>query len=250
MLGGYSAVVTGATEGIGRGIALALGKAGAGVVVTGLDSAAAARVADEICTFGGQSVGAACDVTKRADLERAIDLARTRFGRLDALVHNANNTGAGSASVESLTDADWDACVSVGLRPIFLSARTALAALAESQGSMVVLTSQSGIDGSPTLPAYSAVKGAQRAMVKSLAREWGPLGVRVNALAPSAVTPALAAYLEREPHMRTHIVNRSPLRRTGDSELDIGAAIAFLVGPNARFVTGQTLVVNGGALMM
>ena len=96
----------------------------------------------------------------------------------------------------------------------------------------------------------AAVKGAQRALVKSLAREWGPLGVRVNAIAPSAMTPAQVAYLEREPHMRTHLIMRSPLRRMGDAENDIGRALTFLVSRNSGFITGQTLVVNGGALML
>jgi 3-oxoacyl-[acyl-carrier protein] reductase len=115
---------------------------------------------------------------------------------------------------------------------------------------MVLLTSPAGIDGTATLPVYSSVKGAQRALAKSLAREWGPLGVRVNAVSPSAVTPALAAYLEREPHMRPHMINRAALRRMGDPELDIGRAMNFLIGPGARFVSGQTLIVSGGAMML
>jgi NAD(P)-dependent dehydrogenase (short-subunit alcohol dehydrogenase family) len=250
MLDGYSVLVTGASEGIGRGIALAAGAAGAGVLVTALDARSASLVADEIRARGGKAASAGCDVTRRADVEATVGLARGAFGRLDALIHNANMTGARARSAEDIADEDWEPPLSVGLRPIFYSARAALPALIESQGCMIVLTSQSGIDGTAILPVYSAVKGAQRALVKSLAREWGPLGVRVNAIAPSAMTPAQEAYLIREPHMRAHLIARSPLRRMGDAESDIGRTVSFLIGRQSGFVTGHTLVVNGGALML
>ena len=250
MLSGYSVLITGASEGSGRGIALAAGAASANVVVSALDAQAAETVADEIRTRGGQAASIGCDVTQRADIEAAVTLARSTFGKLAAIVHNANLPGARARSAEDISDADWEPPLSVGLRPIFYSARAALPALIESQGCMIVLTSQSGIDGTAILPAYSAVKGAQRALVKSLAREWGPLGVRVNAVAPSAMTPAQAAYLERERHMRAHMIARSPLHRMGDAETDVGRAVTFLIGSQSRFVSGQTLVANGGALML
>jgi NAD(P)-dependent dehydrogenase (short-subunit alcohol dehydrogenase family) len=250
MLDGYSVLVTGASEGIGRGIALAAAAAGACVLVTALDAPAAGLVVDEIRARGGRAESAACDVTRRADIEAAVASARGAFGRLDSVVHNANLTGARARTVQDIEDADWQPSVSVGLRPIFISARAVLPALVETKGCMVVLTSQSGIDGTVNLPVYSAVKGAQRALVKSLAREWGPLGVRVNAVAPSAITPAQQAYLIREPHMRAHLIARSALRRMGDAESDIGRAVNFLIARESGFVTGQTLVVNGGALMM
>ena len=249
-LSGYGVLVTGASEGIGRGMALAAGKAGAGVVVSALDIHAAETVADEIRAAGGNAVAACCDVTRRSDLEAAVATALAAFGRLDAVIHNANDTGAGASSVQAITDSQWNPSFAVGLRPIFYSARAVLPALIDSGGSMIVMTSQSGIDGTATLPVYSAVKGAQRALAKSLAREWGPLGVRVNAIAPSAMTPAQVAYLEREPHMRTHLIMRSPLRRMGDAESDIGRALTFLVSRESGFITGHTLVVNGGALML
>jgi 3-oxoacyl-[acyl-carrier protein] reductase len=250
MLAGYSVLVTGASEGIGRGIALAAGAAGAWVVVSALGSQSPEEVAGEIRARGGRAVSTVCDVTQRADIEAAVGAALAAFGRLDAVIHNANDTGAGARTIEDIADGHWRPSVAVGLRPIFYTARAALPALIQSRGSVIVLTSQSGIDGTVTLPVYSAVKGAQRALVKSLAREWGPFGVRVNAVAPSAMTPAQAAYLEREPHMRSHLIMRSPLRRMGDAEQDIGRAIGFLISRDSGFVTGQTLVVNGGALML
>jgi 3-oxoacyl-[acyl-carrier protein] reductase len=250
MLTGYSVLITGAWEGLGRGLALATGAAGAGVVVSALDPELAEVVAGEIRSRGGRAIGVACDVRRRSDLAAAVAVAYAQFGRLDAFVHNANDPGSGARAVEAIGDADWEGPVAVGLRPIFFAAREVLPALIESRGSMVVMTSPAGIDGTFTLPVYSTVKGAQRALVKSLAREWGPRGVRVNAISPSAVTPALAAYLEREPHMRPRMVKRAALRRMGDAEVDIGRALNFLIGPGSGFVTGQTLIVSGGAMML
>lgn len=250
MLTGNSVLVTGAWEGLGRGIALAAGAAGAKVAVTALDESAAQAVANEIVARGGNAIGIGCDVRRRADLAEAVAAAVSAFGKLDGFVHNANAPGAGARSVEEICDADWEDPVAVGLRPIFYAAQLVLPELVKAQGSMVLLTSPAGIDGTATLPVYSTVKGAQRALTKSLAREWGPRGVRVNAVSPSAVTPALAAYLEREPHMRPHMLKRAALRRMGDSEQDIGRALNFLIAPGARFVTGQTLIVSGGAMML
>jgi NAD(P)-dependent dehydrogenase (short-subunit alcohol dehydrogenase family) len=250
MLAGYSVLITGAWEGLGRGLALAAGSAGAGVVVSALDRDRAEVVANEIRVRGGNAIGVACDVRQRSDIAAAVAVAVAEFGRLDAFVHNANDPGAGARAVDTINDADWDGPVSVGLRPIFFAARAVLPALVESHGTMIVMTSPAGIDGTAILPVYSMVKGAQRALVKSLAREWGPRGVRVNAISPSAVTPALAAYLEREPHMRPHMIKRAALRRMGDAEMDIGRALNFLIGPGSRFVSGQTLIVSGGAMML
>lgn len=250
MLAGYSILITGASEGLGRGIALAAASAGAAVAVTALDMAGAEAVAREIQGRGGRSIAVRCDVTRQADIVAATEATIAAFGRLDCFIHNANDSGAGAKAVEDVRDVHWTPSATVGLRPIFYVAKSVLPALRKAQGSLIVLTSPAGIDGTATLPVYSTVKGAQRALVKSLAREWGPLGVRVNALSPSAVTPALIAYLEREPHMRPHMVKRAALRRMGDPELDIGRALNFLIGPASRFVSGQTLIVSGGAMML
>jgi 3-oxoacyl-[acyl-carrier protein] reductase len=250
MLTGYSVLITGAWEGLGRGLALAVGSAGASVVVSAPEKHRTEIVADEIRARGGRAIGVACDVRQHSDIAAAVAVARAEFGRLDAFVHNANDPGVGARAVEAIDDGDWDGPVAVGLRPIFFAAQAVLPSLIETQGSMIVMTSPAGIDGTATLPVYSTVKGAQRALVKSLAREWGPQGVRVNAISPSAVTPALAAYLEREPHMRPHMIKRAALRRMGDAEMDIGRALNFLIGRGSGFVTGQTLIVSGGAMML
>jgi NAD(P)-dependent dehydrogenase (short-subunit alcohol dehydrogenase family) len=250
-LAGRIVLVTGAGQGIGRGMALAAGAAGASVVVTARRLEVAAEVVAEIEGRGGRAAPAVCDVTDPGQVEAAVALAVDRFGGLDAAVHNATSPRSSwSAPLEDVTDEVWDELVAVALRGAFHLATASAAALQARRGTLVLLVSTAAIEGSGPLPAYSAVKAAQRSMVKSLAREWGPQGVRVNALAPVAVTRAMADFFEREPEAAERLAERAALRRLGEPEADIGRALTFLVGPDSAFVTGQTLVVNGGAMLL
>lgn len=250
MLDGRAVLVTGAGRGIGRGIAHAAAARGARVLVTALAMAEAESVATEIRSRGGVAHGRACDVTQENAVSGAVDAALDSFGRLDAVVHSATAaTSAGFEAIDTIDEAAWEGQVAVALRGLFLLARHARAPLQRSQGSLLALTSRAAYHGAARQPSYAAVKGAQRGLVKALAREWGPIGIRVNALSPSAMTPALEQYLAENPSAREGLVDRAALRRFGDAEADIGAAACFLIGPDSGFVTGQTLVVDGGALM-
>ena len=250
-LEGLAVLVTGASQGVGRGIALAAAAAGASVTVTARKLGAAEAVAAEIKARGDAGLGFACDATSRADVEAAIAATVKRFGRLDCLIHNATSRYSSHPTpLDTVPDEDWDDQVAVGLRASFHCAQAALPALRQAKGSLILLTSNAGMEGSVTLPVYSTVKGAQRALVKALAREWGPDGVRVNAVAPVAMTPAMEEFFERQPPMRAHIAGRAPMGRIGDPETDIGHAVNFLIGSDSAFVTGQTLVVNGGAFLL
>jgi NAD(P)-dependent dehydrogenase (short-subunit alcohol dehydrogenase family) len=251
VLAGRTVLVTGAGQGVGRGLALAAAAAGGSVVVTARRAEAVDDVVAEIETRGGRVAGAVCDVTDQGSLDAAVGVAVDRFGGLDAAVHNATSPHSSrSAVLEDVTDEVWDDLVAVALRGAFHLARAAAGPLRERRGTLVLLTSTAAIEGSAPLPAYAAVKAAQRAMVKSLAREWGPSGVRVNALAPVAVTRAMADFFEREPEAAERLAERAALRRLGEPEADIGRALTFLLGPDSGFVTGQTLVVNGGAMLL
>jgi len=251
MLSGKTVMVTGASQGVGRGLALAAASAGASVVITARNLEAAEGVEAEIRAAGGQGMAYRCDVTDRGEVEAAVAATLRRFGRLDALVHNATSRFSGRpARLEAVTDEDWNDQVAVGLRAAFFCAQAALPALREAGGSFIVLVSNAGIEGSLPLPVYSAIKGAQRGLVKSLAREWGPDGVRVNAIAPVAMTPAMDKFFDAQPAMRGYIESGAALRRVGDPQVDVGPVLNFLIGPDSAFITGQTVLVNGGATMV
>jgi NAD(P)-dependent dehydrogenase (short-subunit alcohol dehydrogenase family) len=251
MLGGKVVLVTGASQGVGRGLALAAASAGAAVVVTARNLEAAEGVAEQIRANGGKAVACRCDVTARAEVEAAVSVALAEFGRLDALVHNATSRFTGKAiPLDKVTDENWDDQVAVGLRGTYHCAQASLAALTAAQGTFIILVSNVAHEGSLPLPVYTAVKGAQRGLVKALAREWGPQGVRVNAIAPVAMTPAMGTFFEARPEMRGYIESGAALRRVGEPEADIGPVLNFLIGPDSAFVTGQTLLVNGGATMI
>jgi NAD(P)-dependent dehydrogenase (short-subunit alcohol dehydrogenase family) len=248
-LAGRSVVVTGAGGGVGRGIALACAAEGAHVVVAARGDNAAETV-DLIQTRGGSAEWVRCDVTRRSDIEAAIEAAATSAGGLDALVHNATSRRSSEpVRVEDVSNELWEEHASVSLRAAYYCAVAALPHLEVRRGRFVLMTSPAGMEGSPMLPVYGIVKGALRGFAKSLAREWGAIGVTVNLVSPLAATPALQQAMIEDPALEGRLAARIPLGRIGDAEADIGPVVAFLLGDGARYITGQTVVVDGGRFM-
>ena len=246
-LDGHTVLVTGSGAGVGRGIAMALAADGAHVVVA---SRSNSGVADEIDARGHRATWARCDVTDPDQVADAVDVALAATGRLDALVHNA--TSNRSSRPHRLADVDrqlFDEHYSVSVGGARHCAAAAFPVLKARGGSFLVFTSPAGIEGSATLPLYATMKGALRGFAKSLAREWAPHSITVNVVSPLAYSPAMTAAIEADPAMEERLSRRVPLGRIGDPERDIGSAIAFLVGPSARYITGQTLGVDGGHFM-
>ncbi len=241
-------VVTGGSGGVGRGIALACGAAGWTVWIAARRSAEGLTVAGEVDERGGEGHFVTCEVGEPASVAVAVATVVATSGRLDAVVHNATSGRSPvPGPLEDLGTADLRDHVAVSVRGTYLLARASLEHLRATGGSLVVVTSEAGFEGKARLPAYAAVKAAQRGLVRALAREWGPLGVRVNAVAPLASTPAMAAALEADPAMEARVLGRSPLGRLGDAEADIGPVVRFLIGPDAGFVTGATVMADGGS---
>lgn len=245
-LHGLSVLVTGAGGGVGRGIALACAAAGAHVFVgtRGLNGEA---VAGEIIRRGDRATWVRCDVTDRASVSDAVSAAVTSTGRLDAVVHNATSSASSQPHELAMVDAQlWEDHVSVSLRGAYYCAQTSFEALSVRGGTFVVMTSAAGMKGSATLPLYSMVKGALRGFAKSLAREWASVGITVNVVSPIAYSTAMAAAIEADPLMGERLSRHIPLGRVGDPETDVGAAVAMLLCPDARYVTGQTIGIDGG----
>jgi 3-oxoacyl-[acyl-carrier protein] reductase len=145
-----------------------------------------------------------------------------------------------------VTEEVWDDHVLVSLRAAYLLARAAFPHLCDSKGRLVLMSSPAGMEGSTTLPAYSAMKGALRGFAKSLALEWGPHHVAVAAISPLSSSPALTRAYEKNPALEARLTDHIPVGRVGDPEHDIGPVVSFLLGTGADYVTGQTIVVDGG----
>ncbi len=247
-LEGRGVIVTGAGRGVGRGIALACAAAGADVVVAsprenGEETAAMIRAR------GGRAAWQRCDVTRGDDVVAAVQAATRRWG-LHALVHNATSRRSSEpARLEALDAGTWEDHAAVSLRGAFHCARAAFPALRQRGGRFIVMTSPAGMEGSTMLPAYGIVKAGLRGFAKSLAREWAPFGINVGVVSPLAETPALTAAAAKDPELRGRLARRVPLGRVGDPEADIGPAVVFLASDAARYITGQTLVVDGGRFM-
>jgi NAD(P)-dependent dehydrogenase (short-subunit alcohol dehydrogenase family) len=137
--------------------------------------------------------------------------------------------------------------LAVSVRGSWLLARTAFAPLRAARGVLVLLTSEAGFEGKAMRAPYAGVKAMQRGMARALAREWGPKGVRVNCIAPLAGTPAMERALEKDPGLEARMLDRVALRRLGDAAGDVGAAVRFLLSDDASYITGHTLMVDGGS---
>ncbi|QXC59543.1 SDR family oxidoreductase [Aquihabitans sp. G128] len=241
-------LVTGATGGVGRGIALACGEAGWTVWIAARREAEGTAVADEVTALGGQGRFVRCEAGEPASVQEAVATVVATDGALHGAVHNATSgLSPRPGSVADTTLADLRDHVAVSVRGTYLLARESLPHLEAVGGALLVLTSEAGFEGKARLPAYAAVKAAQRGLVRALAREWGPKGVRVNALAPLAATPAVDEAFRRDPAMSERVLGRSPMGRLGDAATEIGPVARFLLGPDAAFLTGSTLLADGGS---
>lgn len=248
-LDGRTAVVTGAGQGVGRGIAHALAAAGAAVVIAARRTETGERVAEEIRADGGTAVCIRSDVTVRSDVERAVAGAVEQYGGLDVMVHNAFKGGR-PHRLEDADDAMWWNYSRTAVWASYYCAQIAYPYLRDSgRGRFVLVTSPAAIEGSVGLPLYSPVKAAQRGLAKSLAREWGSDGITVNCIAPVAETPPLMAAFEGNPELRRRLESRTALGRIGDPETDVGAVVRFLAGDDGSYVTGQTVVCDGGGFI-
>jgi len=242
------AVITGASGGVGRGIALACAAAHWRVWIAARRAAEGEAVAREVEAAGGEGRFVACDVADADSVARAIAEITARDGRLDGLAHNATSgLSPRPTSLRDVSLADVRDHVAVSLRGAYLLARAAHAPLRASRGAYLLLTSEAGFEGKARLPVYAAVKAAQRGFARALAREWGADGIRVNCLAPLAATPAMERAFALDPAMAERVLRRNPLGALGDAATDVGAAARFLLSDDARYVTGHTLMADGGS---
>lgn len=245
-LAGKVALITGAGQGVGQGIALALAASGVKVALAGRTLAKVESVAAEIAARGGEALALACDVKSASDLGAIVDQTVARFGALDILVNNAQEVPLGK--LDDVSDEAFLAGFESGPLASFRLMKLARPHLAARGGGTIInLASSAGIRWDmSTFGAYGAVKQAIRALTRAAAAEWGGENIRVLTIAPHAESPGLKWWIENNPEEAAAFFRTIPLGRIGRLEEDIGRAVAALCGSDLSYLTGATIPLDGG----
>lgn len=238
-------LVTGSGNGIGRAIALSFAGQGAAVAIADIDAAAAEQTSAEICAAGGRAVPYVCDVTSSAQVERLFDSLTHDLGTPDVLVNNV--AGTIRKPIVFFSEEEWDFVIDTTIKSMFLCARQAgRTMLKRRSGAVVNISSVHALGGISRRLPYSCAKTAVESFTKTLACEWALDGVRVNCVSPGYVlTKGMAEAFAQGALNRDDMVRRTPMARLGTPE-EIAAAVLFLCSPQAAFITGAVLQVDGG----
>ncbi|MEU5838325.1 SDR family oxidoreductase [Streptomyces diacarni] len=245
-LQGKSAIVTGGASGIGGAITRLFVARGARVVVVDLQQEAGHALAAEL---GDAVVFLRGDVSDRAVADTAVATAVERFGSLDVLVNNASVSR--QKPFEEQTDDDWNLAMDTGL---YATRNFMLAALPEltksGNASVINFGSGAGLNGQPNQASYAAAKEAIRGLSRVAANEWAPLDIRVNVVCPMALTAGVAKWAEARPEQYAQSAAAVPLGRFGDPDRDVAPIVAFLASDDAQYMTGQTVMADGGSVKL
>jgi 3-oxoacyl-[acyl-carrier protein] reductase len=243
-LAGQVAIVTGASQGLGRSIAEALAAAGAAVALVARSADKLAEVAAGITAAGGRAEAFPCDVTKGEDIQRVVDAVVEKLGRLDILVNNAGVTR--DTLLPRMSDEEWDQVLTTNLRAPFLFMRAASRPMMQQRyGRIVNVASVSGLIGNPGQANYSASKAGLVGLTRTVAKELAGRKITVNAVAPGFIASDMTAALG--PALLDEVKKRVPAKRLGEA-WEIAEAVLFLAAPSSGYITAQTLVVDGGLI--
>lgn len=242
---GQVAVVTGGAKGIGYACCLALGKAGASVLVADVDGKGVDAAVQRLVQEGIRASGAECDVSDASRVNGMIQAATSDLGGVDILVANAGIVKA--APFLEMTEADFDAVISVNLKGVFLSCQAAAKQMVAQGrgGSIICMSSVNAVMAIPTIAGYNAAKGGVNNLMRCMSLALAPHNIRVNAIAPGSIdTEVLASVVSNEEAL-AHVLTRTPLGRVGRPE-EIGSVAAFLASDAASYITGEVITVDGG----
>lgn len=240
------ALVTGGGSGLGRATALALAAAGATVVVAGRTARTGEETAALIRAAGGHAAYVPCDVTSSAGVRALVGTTVERFGGLDIAYNNAGIEQSFTPLAE-LAEDEWDAVIAANLTGVFLCMKYQLRHMSSAGrgGAIVNASSTAGLRGSPTVASYTASKWGVLGLTRAVAREYGPSGVRVNAVCPGPVEET--GMLDRNPEVGSRFLSSIPLGRLGTPQ-EVAAAVVWLCSPESSYLTGVALTVDGGLL--
>jgi gluconate 5-dehydrogenase len=243
-LTGKVALVTGASRGLGEGFARVLARAGADVAITSRDRSSVAQLKDEISSLGRRVAAVALDVRIKVSIDAAVVEAESQLGQIDILVNNAG-CNVRKPALDVKWD-DWNLVLDTNLRgPFFVAQAVARGMIARGYGRIVNIGSVTSVAGYAGLGPYGASRGGIKQLTMSLADDWGPHGITVNCLAPGWFRTEQNAVLYEDSEWVKYLCDRIPLKRPGRPG-DLDGALLFLAAECSRYVTGQTLLVDGG----
>ncbi len=243
-LDGKVAIVTGATRGLGQGMAIGLAKAGASLVITGSKQENLAQTEALLQEMGTDYLALGCDQTKAEQITNLVNETLAKFGQIDALINNAGTIRR--APAHEFSDDDWDAVIETNLNGVFrLSRAVGKQFLEQGRGKIINIASLLSFSGGITVPAYSASKGAVMQLTKALANEWASSNIQVNAIAPGYFNTDNTEQLRNDEARFKAISDRIPSGRWGDPE-DLQGAAVFLASSASDYVNGHVLLVDGG----
>ena len=243
------AVVTGSSKGIGKAIAEAMAEAGAKVVISSRKAGPCEAVAAAINEGGGEAMACACNISEKTQLQALVDATLERWGRIDALVCNAA-VNPYFGPLAEITDEAYDKTMNANVRSNLWLCNMVIPRMAERGGGAVIIVSSiAAFKGHGNLGVYALSKAADNQLARSLAVEWGRANVRVNCIAPGLVRTDMARALWEDPDNLARALEAYPLGRIGEPE-DIAGAAVFLASRAGDFVTGQTLVIDGGTTIV
>ena len=247
-LTGKVALITGATRGIGRAVAVEMARAGARVVISSESAPDCERAASELRACGLDVVGIPCDVADRRQVETLVQQAQTIADRIDVLVCNAGVVPH-SGPLASASDRDWDRTMTINLRSVLWLTSLAIPGMARRHDGVVILTSSlAGLRGNKAIGLYALSKAGIAQLARNLAVEWGPDNVRVNAISPGVIRTEFARPMFEDDAVLQRRIALTPLRRVGEPQEIAGVAV-MLASRAGAFITGQNLVVDGGTLI-
>ncbi|WP_419955209.1 SDR family NAD(P)-dependent oxidoreductase [Neobacillus niacini] len=247
-LHGKVAIITGGAGGIGKGIATAFVKEGARVAIVDLNAEAGHKTIKELKEIQPESIFIQANLMEHDYIAGIVKQVGETFGKIDILVNNAH--ASKMASIEETTQKELDLSFNTGFYPTFYFMQAALPYLKDTKGKIINFASGAGINGDVNQGSYAAAKEAIRGITRVAANEFGPFGINVNIISPIAKSEGMLQWAEANPEYYQGMLAKIPLRRLGEIESDIGRVAVFLASEDSDYITGQTIMVDGGSIKL